>query len=103
MLEGERSEVKRIYAKIARDPRHEDLKIIGQRQIEQRAFANWAMGGFTRSPEVEHIYESLGLSDSESLKAAELDTILALALELSVFEIDRKQHRTIDIMSGYEG
>ena len=42
-LEGEETAVDTLYAKILRDPRHKDLKIISRKAIEERSFGDWSM------------------------------------------------------------
>ena len=43
-LEGGRSEVNRIYHKIAKDPRHTNPQIYLLRDITSRSFDSWSMG-----------------------------------------------------------
>ena len=43
-LEGARDEVNALYNNIVRDPRHEDVTLLGYQEIEERAFASWRMG-----------------------------------------------------------
>ncbi len=43
-LEGETDGVERIFASIARDPRHTDLRVLSRRSITQRRYGAWAMG-----------------------------------------------------------
>ena len=44
VLEGEESVVRKLYAKIASDPRHRGSFILLQGPIEQREFPDWSMG-----------------------------------------------------------
>lgn len=43
-LEGEREPVEKLYARIARDPRHRGLIRLYEREIEERDFPEWNMG-----------------------------------------------------------
>lgn len=43
-LEGGRVEVNRLYAKLARDPRHSDVTLLDYAEISERRFSNWRMG-----------------------------------------------------------
>lgn len=43
-LEGGRSAVSRLYNRIAADPRHTDVVLLGFDEIGERRFAGWAMG-----------------------------------------------------------
>lgn len=44
ILEGDEAVVKKLYAEIAKDVRHQDLTIIFQRQCPKKVFSNWSMG-----------------------------------------------------------
>lgn len=43
-LEGEAEEVNRLYAKIARDPRHNSVYKMYSRAVSERSFGDWSMG-----------------------------------------------------------
>lgn len=43
-LEGGRMQVNRLYNRIASDPRHTDVCLLGYEEILERRFAGWAMG-----------------------------------------------------------
>jgi hypothetical protein len=55
VLEGEDHVVEALLERIARDPRHDRVSILLRRPIEQRHYAEWAMGFV--SP--KHLTESL--------------------------------------------
>ncbi|MBZ8141363.1 blue light sensor protein [Rubrivivax gelatinosus] len=44
VLEGGRSAVNRLYARIVADPRHTEVEILGYEEIGERRFAGWSMG-----------------------------------------------------------
>jgi hypothetical protein len=44
VLEGGRSEVNRLYNRIAADPRHTDVELMHYEEISERRFAGWSMG-----------------------------------------------------------
>jgi hypothetical protein len=44
VLEGGRAAVNRLYAGIARDPRHRDVTLLDYAEIDERRFASWRMG-----------------------------------------------------------
>jgi len=44
MLEGDEREVRALYEKITRDKRHHIILPLGEGQIEERMFSDWAMG-----------------------------------------------------------
>lgn len=43
-LEGEEADVRTVYARIDRDPRHTGVMLVSNGPIEMRAFADWSMG-----------------------------------------------------------
>lgn len=43
VIEGERSEVNRLYARIVADRRHRDVEILRFEEITERRFAKWSM------------------------------------------------------------
>ena len=43
LLEGAKSAVELLYAKITQDPRHKDVKLILKEPISERSFAHWHM------------------------------------------------------------
>jgi Sensors of blue-light using FAD len=44
VLEGGRSQVSKLYNRIASDPRHSDVVLLSYDEIDERSFAGWAMG-----------------------------------------------------------
>ena len=44
VLEGGRETVNRLYARIANDPRHQDVTLLSYQEIDERRFASWTMG-----------------------------------------------------------
>jgi hypothetical protein len=44
LLEGPPEQVTRVYGSISTDPRHRDLELLVDRQVEQRSFPDWSMG-----------------------------------------------------------
>jgi hypothetical protein len=43
-VEGEPGAVERLLGRIARDPRHTDVRVLSRRDITQRRYGAWAMG-----------------------------------------------------------
>ena len=44
LLEGPAERVTRVYEKICVDPRHHDIRLLADRQVEERYFPDWSMG-----------------------------------------------------------
>ena len=43
VLEGERSAVNRLYARLVADSRHQDVEMLQLEEITQRRYADWSM------------------------------------------------------------
>jgi hypothetical protein len=44
VIEGEATAVDELIGRIARDPRHEDVRILGRRNLMHREYPDWSMG-----------------------------------------------------------
>ncbi len=44
VLEGGRSQVSKLYNRIAQDPRHSEVVLLSYEEIDERCFSGWAMG-----------------------------------------------------------
>jgi hypothetical protein len=51
VLEGAKDDVLDLMERIARDPRHHDVKVFYEQEVDERAFASWGMAYLTRSAE----------------------------------------------------
>lgn len=52
-LEGDRSAVQAILARIEQDPRHGRMLVLIQEEVEERAFGDWSMG-YVRRDDLPH-------------------------------------------------
>ncbi len=43
ILEGEKGDVLELMARIERDPRHHDIKVFSEQEVDERAFTSWSM------------------------------------------------------------
>ena len=43
ILEGEKDDVLELMARIERDPRHHDIKVFSEGEVDDRAFSSWSM------------------------------------------------------------
>ena len=55
-LEGDRTEVNRLYHRILTDPRHRDPVVLNFAEINSRRFTTWAMGSLAPLEANRHIY-----------------------------------------------
>src|SRR5512140_1727961 len=49
ILEGEKDDVLELMARIERDPRHHDIKVFSEEEVDERAFSSWSMASLSPS------------------------------------------------------
>ena len=64
VLEGSRPAVNRLYNRIASDPRHTEVILLGYEEIAERRFAGWSMGQVN----LQRLNPALVLKFSETAK-----------------------------------
>lgn len=84
VIEGERPEVLELYAKIKRDPRHDNLVHVFDKSIPKRQFPDWSMGYQDMSDEVQAGVDGLNDFFSSRTCLADVDSGRALRI-LEVF------------------
>ena len=67
VLEGERDDVEDLMVSIRRDPRHRDLKVFHEEEIDQRVFPTWRMAYL--SPRAEDVSAWAGLEGAASVES----------------------------------
>jgi hypothetical protein len=55
-LEGDPRSVRATFERIAQDPRHANVKIIGMAQVPARLFGEWSMGFAARTPRTQPLF-----------------------------------------------
>ena len=74
ILEGPRSEIMGLWAKIQLDPRHHEVRMIAMEEIKERIFPNWSMRFVgadqiaRRSSELRDVLDGLPENDHALLK-----------------------------------
>jgi Sensors of blue-light using FAD len=51
ILEGKKDDVDNLMERIQRDPRHHDVKVFYEQEVDERAFASWSMAYLSPSAE----------------------------------------------------
>lgn len=74
VLEGEREDVEDLMESIGRDPRHRNLKVFHEEEIDRRAFPTWRMAYL--SPRAEDVSAWAGLDGATSIESV-LATVLS--------------------------
>lgn len=81
VLEGDRSAVTRLYARISADPRHEDLELIHCESIDERRYGQWSMAQVSLSdvdPQTRIVWPEFDpYSPSGMLVMARIDGLVA--------------------------
>lgn len=66
VLEGEQDDVEDLMTSIRRDPRHRNIKVFHEEEIDRRAFPAWRMAYL--SPRAEEVSAWIGLKGAASLE-----------------------------------
>lgn len=79
-LEGDAALVDVLYQKILVDPRHQDLKKLSRKNVEQRSFASWDMKFVPLEEPMGHLLKARGYQrfDPHSFDAAMVESVLSL-------------------------
>ena len=88
VIEGDFVEINKVFLRIARDPRHEDVQLIGFDCVESRLFGGWAMHGvglFDFNQDLtEQLIEQYGEEDGSVRFPVEDWKVLGLISDLRV-------------------
>ncbi|MDD5480872.1 BLUF domain-containing protein [Rhodoferax sp.] len=79
-LEGDRSAVHQVYAKILRDSRHNSSVVLSSAEIEKRLFTDWTMGYVLRTEKNRPLFLSYSADkyfDPMSMRAQAAEMLLA--------------------------
>ncbi len=74
ILEGPRAEVTKIWEKIQRDPRHQQVRLLKMEEIAERSFPAWSMRFFlakeiiAKMPNLTGVLDGLPEHDDELLR-----------------------------------
>ena len=74
ILEGPRAEVMKIWEKIQRDPRHQQVRLLKMEEIKERSFTAWSMRFFlakeiiAKMPNLTGVLDGLPEHDVELLR-----------------------------------
>ncbi|MEF8833508.1 MAG: BLUF domain-containing protein [Halofilum sp. (in: g-proteobacteria)] len=63
VLEGPENEVKALYEKIGRDPRHQDVRTLDERRVEERRFPDWSMKYVPMESDIERVLKRNRMSE----------------------------------------
>ncbi|MEM9046493.1 MAG: BLUF domain-containing protein, partial [Pseudomonadota bacterium] len=83
-LEGVRSDVEWLYAKIEADPRHSDVRTILRQDAETRVFGEWSMAFFDGKASDNELRRRFSAEALDELSEVDGPEILRLLREISV-------------------
>ena len=80
LLEGEEAKLVALMTRIAHDPRHSGVSMLGRREVEERACPNWAMQRIFVADSVEKRRKALNEELPEGLNAETRKLIMNFAV-----------------------
>ncbi len=83
-LEGEAAALSGLYAKIEKDPRHTDTKLLLRSSINERLFRTWSMALLTLNEETRKIIDTFVDSDGGGLENISPEKAAGLMRSLAV-------------------
>lgn len=83
-LEGVRSDVEWLYAKIAADTRHSDVRTLLQQDAETRVFGEWSMAFFDGNATENELRRRYSAEELFELSEVDGPEILRLLREISL-------------------
>lgn len=72
-LEGELPKLQERYRKIARDPRHADVRLLTLEKVERRWFSNWSLALLRWTDETRAIFEFFMPNAAADLRSVDAD------------------------------
>jgi hypothetical protein len=91
VLEGPDAAVAETYARIAADPCHDRLRVIGEWEVSQRLFKDWNMGGVHLASDDE---AWTTIRDGENF---DLDAALDLLVKAALAEAERERRAALGV------
>ena len=85
VLEGGRVEVSALYHRIARDPRHSNIILMGCSDVHERMFPRWSMGLHQgMDDQTREIYLRYFATDEVNPETVNVESLLDVLQDLSV-------------------
>jgi hypothetical protein len=96
LLEGERSVIVALYARILRDPRHHQVTTLVQQACSERCFPAWAMAFDSLAPPIDWPAGFLPLNDALLSRCVTKAQQMPVAESLSAFTLRILPHQVRD-------
>ena len=72
VLEGDRGRTAMLMARLERDPRHSDIRVLAEGEAPGRAFSDWSMGQVLVTPQIEDDLAGQSIPDLDGRAATDL-------------------------------
>lgn len=83
VIEGPAAGIERLYASIARDPRHHTVRLVEQGTADRRLFPDWHMAIGVASPAAVMVFATLDFSEREAPDGRTARDLHELATDLA--------------------
>lgn len=82
VIQGPIATIDKLYARISHDPRHTDIKLIGEELLHERDCSGWGIGFYDDQEVANVFYESFNVEHGEALYDANYADAKSLLLTL---------------------
>ncbi|MBT8348235.1 MAG: BLUF domain-containing protein [Sulfurovum sp.] len=67
VIQGPIATIDKLYARISKDPRHTDIKLIGEELLHERDCTGWGIGFYDKQEVADVFYDSLNVGHGKAL------------------------------------
>ncbi|MHB8098738.1 MAG: BLUF domain-containing protein [Sulfuricurvum sp.] len=82
-IEGNEAEVNQLQKNIFSDPRHQDIHVIGEKEITVRVFSQWCMGYLNNERAIRQVFLDVSGSEEYALSTLSYEKAKLILLKLS--------------------
>lgn len=82
-IEGNEAEVIQLRKNIFNDPRHQDIHLIGEKEITMRSFSQWYMGYLNSKRAIREVFLDISGSEEYALSNLSYEEAKLILLKLS--------------------
>lgn len=82
IIQGPILTIDKLYARIENDPRHTDIKLIGEELLHERDCSGWGIGFYDNQEAADMFYESFQIGHGEALYDVNYEDAKSLLLIL---------------------
>lgn len=100
VLEGSPEAVEAVYASIAKDGRHRDLRVRLQESAPDRRFARWSMCGMTLSDLDERLIDDSEIGDLYGAPVEDVLAMLVRVCDAHGADLDAQHRRIVAATAG---